>query len=336
MSFNPLAGWTVASLIPHLAENPTVIELGNQSFTVSDEILRKIINKADSDMVLGNQIDRPAIQNLIGMKPEDKQPLTEAFYKMLGFSNYAAIDTNSNLGSLMMDLNLDLRSHYKFQETYDLITNIGTSEHIFNQYAVFKNVHDMTNVNGLMLHIMPFVNWVNHGFYNYHPVLYADLAAANDYVVVRLALANGWGREVVIDLADKPVASKSKPPSNPKRPAPPPSLLRRIARRLGARRVAVALGLPRPRPVSRIKVDLNGPPPHVGLREALLSIKPKYRDVPLGLAIRWLYSEDIPNIMVVAALKKRKDTGFVMPMQGRYVTDIESTEISKRYGVQSE
>ena len=115
MTFNPLAGWTVASLVPHLAENPTVMELGNQGLTVNDDVLRKILNKADSDMVLGDHIDRPAIQSLIGMKPEDKEPFTEAFYKMLGFSNYAAIDTNSRFGSLMMDVNLDLRSHYNFR-----------------------------------------------------------------------------------------------------------------------------------------------------------------------------------------------------------------------------
>ena len=336
MTFNPLAGWTVASLVPHLAENPTVAELGNQSLTVSDDVLKKILNKADSDMVLGDHIDRPAIQSLIGMKPEDKLPFTEAFYKMLGFSNYAAIDINSTFGSLMMDLNLDLRSHYNFQETYDLVTNNGTGEHIFNQYAVYKNMHEMANVGGIMLHIMPFINWVNHGFYNYHPVLYADLAAANDYTIVRLALANRWGREVVIDLADKPVAKKSKPPSKPKRPALPPSLLHRIARRLGARRVAVALGLPRPRSTSRIKVDHNGPPPRVGLGDALLPIKPKYRDVPLALAIKWLQSENIPNIVVVAALKKLNDADFVMPMQGRYVSEIESAEISDRYEVQSD
>src|SRR5207248_7626298 len=131
-----------------------------------------------------------------------------------GFSSYDAIDVNTTYGSIPMDLNRDLAEHYQFTQSYDLVTNIGTGEHIFDQRAVFRNVHQLTNVGGVMLHILPFVNWINHGFYNFHPILFVDLAAANDYEIVKLSVANRWGYEVAID---------PEPRTSGPEPAPPPA-----------------------------------------------------------------------------------------------------------------
>ena len=87
-----------------------------------------------------------------------------------------------------MDLNRDLRSEYGYDETFDLVTNLGTGEHVFDQRRVFENVHNLTKPGGVMLYMLPFVNWLNHGFYNFHPVLFADLAAANGYGILEIAL----------------------------------------------------------------------------------------------------------------------------------------------------
>ena len=47
----------------------------------------------------------------------------------------------------------------------------------------FKTVHDLTVPGGLMIHEMPFNGWVDHGFYNFQPTFYFDLAAANGYTI---------------------------------------------------------------------------------------------------------------------------------------------------------
>jgi len=110
---------------------------------------------------------------------------TQAFYESLGFE-YLALDVNENMGAKIVDLNVtghDLKA--------DLVTNNGTSEHIFNQAAVFQNAHNMSL--SLMLHILPFTPWLNHGFYNYNPILFRDLAAANDYDIVFAAIGNRIG-----------------------------------------------------------------------------------------------------------------------------------------------
>jgi hypothetical protein len=108
---------------------------------------------------------------------------TQAFYESLGFS-YLALDVNENMGAKVVDLNVTGHDI----EPADLVTNNGTSEHIFNQAACFENAHNMTK--GLMLHILPFTPWLNHGFYNYNPILFRDLAAANEYEMVFTGVAN--------------------------------------------------------------------------------------------------------------------------------------------------
>jgi hypothetical protein len=109
---------------------------------------------------------------------------TKDFYKSLGF-NYLALDVNEEMGAVICDLNVTGHPHRG-----ELITNNGTSEHIFNQAACFQNAHEMCKTDGIMLHILPFTPWLNHGFYNYNPILFRDLAAANDYEMVFTAIAN--------------------------------------------------------------------------------------------------------------------------------------------------
>ncbi len=121
---------------------------------------------------------------------------TADFYRAIGFTAYRTIDVNSRYGSLVMDLNRDIASHYGFRETFDLVTNNGTGEHVFNQAAVFSNAHALCKVGGVMLHVLPFVNYLNHGFFSFNPILFHDIAAANGYEILRLSIAGNHGLEI--------------------------------------------------------------------------------------------------------------------------------------------
>lgn len=137
------------------------------------------------------------IRNLLPEKPkviefgnqrytaDNEHETTKGFYESLGFE-YLALDVNENMGAVIVDLN-ETGCLYRA----DLVTNNGTSEHIFNQAAVFQNAHDMST--GLMIHILPFTPWLNHGFYNYNPILFRDLAFANNYEIVLGAICNRVG-----------------------------------------------------------------------------------------------------------------------------------------------
>ena len=64
--------------------------------------------------------------------------------------------------------------------------------------ALFLNFHNLTKVNGIMLNILPFIDWINHGFYNFNPIFFADLAASNNYEI-KISLANRDGAELKLD-----------------------------------------------------------------------------------------------------------------------------------------
>jgi len=126
---------------------------------------------------------------------------TKQFYDRLGFTQYLAIDVNTDMGAVVGYLNEPLSS-WKFPEEvsgrFDLVTNNGTGEHIFDQAAVFRNAHDLCRVGGVMLHVLPFSPWINHGFYTFQPILFRDLAAANGYEIMFIVIdhRDDGGREV--------------------------------------------------------------------------------------------------------------------------------------------
>jgi len=96
----------------------------------------------------------------------------KSFYSIMGFKTYSSIDTDGKLDSFAFDLNKVIAEEYNFTKTFDLVTNVGTTEHVFNQSACFENVHNLTSTNGLMVHWLPVYGWINHGFYQISPVLF--------------------------------------------------------------------------------------------------------------------------------------------------------------------
>ncbi len=109
------------------------------------------------------------------------------YYEMMfGPYRYKALDMHGSPESTFVDLNKE----YSCEQEFDLVTNLGTTEHIFNQAAVFKTIHDLTAENGVMFHGLPHQGQYDHGFFNYHPTFFFDLAAANDYQIVFFGLLN--------------------------------------------------------------------------------------------------------------------------------------------------
>jgi SAM-dependent methyltransferase len=110
--------------------------------------------------------------------------LAKLFYSVVfAFEDYLALDRNGTGAARSADLNepVDLPG------AFDVVTNLGTSEHVFNQYQFFKTMHEATRPGGLMIHSLPNQGGYDHGFYNYHPTFCFDLAAANGYDVAVIA-----------------------------------------------------------------------------------------------------------------------------------------------------
>jgi hypothetical protein len=95
---------------------------------------------------------------------------------------------------------LDLNTHEvpaEFLRAYSLVINHGTAEHIFNIANVFRVMHDACAVGGLMIHESPFTGWTDHGFWNVNPTAFWDVAAANGYEMVKVAIEHLASQSII-------------------------------------------------------------------------------------------------------------------------------------------
>jgi hypothetical protein len=160
-----------------LPSGAAVLDLGPQDIQLDRASLRCIASRhlddPACDRVLATMFDGEAI------KP-DCQP---AFYSIFGAGRYRSADLNDPRADYAIDLNRPLPSKLG---QYDVVTNFGTTEHVFNIGGTFASIHRLLNVGGIQLHAVPGYAFIDHGYYNLHPSAFLDLAKANNYDVVDL------------------------------------------------------------------------------------------------------------------------------------------------------
>lgn len=74
-------------------------------------------------------------------------------------------------------------------KSYDMVTNLGTTEHLINQANAFRLIHDLVKVGGIMFNLLPMAR-MNHGFFNYNPCFFESLAKANNYKILGMYTSN--------------------------------------------------------------------------------------------------------------------------------------------------
>ena len=104
-----------------------VMELGSQDFWCPQKNLVIALYKA-----FGRDKVDPVLLNTTNASQQPARLL----YEGIGIT-YGCVDVDGRVGSVVMDLNFDAvpEAH---KGKYGLVTNFGTSEHILNQYNVFK------------------------------------------------------------------------------------------------------------------------------------------------------------------------------------------------------
>lgn len=283
MAFNSLMIRLTAELLADAAGNPSIIELGNQTFKPRGEILAEVerfLAGSGSSFKASSFADRTEL-------------LASDYLKAIGYSSYACIDVNDKFGALQMDLNENLAARYGFKQTFDVVTNNGTGEHVFDQASVFRNMHELANDGGLIVHVLPFHNYTNHGFYAFQPGLFHDMAMANGYDILRISVATAIGDEIA--FTDQPRLRTTR------------SIKHYPLREAIARTTAW--------PGWR---DINAA--HL-----------KRSRARLGSALRALAFKRA-NILVVAILRKKGHAPFRYPIQGMYSgSNISSSEIARAY-----
>lgn len=297
MSFNPLMTLLARGLVDLVQdEAPDVIELGNQTLNADEQSLRVVIERSRAEP----RIDVAGLEALAAQAPEARRARAADYLTLLGFREYQAIDVNDRYGSLVMDLNKDLATAYGYTRAFSLVTNNGTGEHVFNQDTVFRNVHALTRTGGVMIHVMPFVEYVNHGFYSFHPNLYYALARANGYRLLALGVGARTGHGVV-----------SVPPRSPERV---PQML------LDETRVDLATLLAEARPA---KAGL--------LAQLAFRLRPANEGRAFARTLRRVQRHK-PGLLLFAILRKLTDAPFQTPIQMRYQDDVMDPKMQQEYG----
>ena len=104
----------------------------------------------------------------------------ETFFRSLGCGQVHSCDASLfEKATYQADLNQPVPA--ELHNCADFIFDGGTLEHVFNVPGVLRNIHSMLRTGGRIIHVLPVFNYVDHGFYNFSPTLFADYYAANRY-----------------------------------------------------------------------------------------------------------------------------------------------------------
>jgi len=183
-------GWSDFNLIVRLKEEGyisaggAIVEIGAQQ--LSNDVLRHPEKVSQLGQAFGVtaalDLPGPADSVLVHGKLEhldSAAPPARNLWTWLGF-DYAAIDIDGSPGSIPLDLNFD-EVPRKFKKRFQLVTNLGTTEHVANQLQAFKIIHDLVARGGVMIHHLPAQGYMNHGLVNYNLKFFWMLARSNGY-----------------------------------------------------------------------------------------------------------------------------------------------------------
>ena len=168
----------------HLRPGGSVVEIGAQQ--LSNDFLRATHQIDELARLFGIQGPLglpPPLEprySAVGMEMQaDDAPRSDAFWRWLGYK-YAAVDVDNSPDSIPLDLNFD-SVPAESVGGYDLVINAGTTEHVANQLNAMKIVHDLTKLNGVMIHRLPAQGFHNHGLINYNLKFFWMLSRSNLY-----------------------------------------------------------------------------------------------------------------------------------------------------------
>ena len=114
-------------------------------------------------------------------------------YRLLGLNKRDCADYKEN-ATVRINLNYTIRAIPELESKYDLVTNQGFSEHVFNQASAFEAFHYACKPGGIILHVLPCQGWADgggwgHGFYQYQPNFFKCLAKSNSYETISMMLS---------------------------------------------------------------------------------------------------------------------------------------------------
>jgi hypothetical protein len=164
-----------------LKDGASIIELGAQQLFCSG------MEAQIADVIRHFSASNPAVRPVDELRREELTAMADGglfgrLARACGFS-YRALDIFEAENTTLFDLNFQ-EPGPELRESFDLVTNFGTTEHVLNQYLSMKTVHELARPGGLIYHDLPLAGYHNHGYFSYNPLLFQQLADANGYKVI--------------------------------------------------------------------------------------------------------------------------------------------------------
>jgi len=117
------------------------VGIGRINYWLIDHVL-KTFDHDRSMLELGNQLMKDGVKK--GYKT------AKQYFKSKGY-DHTSIDLNGKDDAIMYDLSKPVN----MIDSFGVVTNLGTSEHVSNQYNCFLNIHNFCKADGLMIHNCP-------------------------------------------------------------------------------------------------------------------------------------------------------------------------------------
>jgi hypothetical protein len=110
-------------------------------------------------------------------------------WQILGFGKTDRIDLSFHIkrkevlkNQTLIKHDLNLLIDEKFHNQYDIVTDFGNNEHIFEVSTAFKNMHNFCKKDGYLIISQSLI--YGNGFYNFNFDFFETLAAYNNYDIV--------------------------------------------------------------------------------------------------------------------------------------------------------
>ena len=133
------------------------------------------------------QFNLPATEPEIDLSFQRKaftELFADDFLKLLGAKEVVSVDRSDFEGAtLLHDLNQPFPE--QLRETFDLVIDGGTLEHIYNYPEALSNCLDLLRVGGHFVTITPASGQMGHGFYQFSPELFFRVFSAERGFILR-------------------------------------------------------------------------------------------------------------------------------------------------------
>ena len=158
------------------------IDLGDQDLNLNFNEIKELFDEN------GIKFDNEKFQRLTKFPSRPRVP-SSTLWLTLGLKNSDRIDlhklhrdpSNTSDGKVFeIDLNNSLALK-ELKNNYDLVTDFGNNEHVFNIAEAFTTTHDLCKQNGLIWIVQNLHG--GNGLYNFDLSYFELVAAANEYVI---------------------------------------------------------------------------------------------------------------------------------------------------------